>query len=187
MLSHLPAGQAGKATVEVDQTSPNVTTTHQGLALISAGSVKVHVSYPTIQAYPYVQVTPRGDVEEGWWADNYTDVGFDIALNRAQARDVLFTWRVDAISAETKVFLSDGTAATVDPTSGAIKLPEVVQVASTPEVAPAPSTEAPIEIAVPSLMPPVEDEASIATSPEAVLPEMSTSTSAVVIATSTSL
>jgi len=101
--------------------NPTVTTkAYQGFALVVAGSNKVHVSFPSLQAYPNVQVTPRGEVDGGWWTDTYLDTGFDILLKQIQTHDVTFAWHVEATQPDEQVAISDGTFATVDPMTGMI-------------------------------------------------------------------
>jgi hypothetical protein len=93
-------------------------TVQRGFAIIIAGSKKVHVNYPTIGSYPNVQVTPRGEVEGGWWTDGYTDVGFDIILKQEQMRDITFAWRVEATGEGEQVLMSDGTSASINSSTG---------------------------------------------------------------------
>ncbi|HEU0051224.1 MAG TPA: hypothetical protein VFQ60_04180 [Patescibacteria group bacterium] len=111
------------ATTSTDQITGK---TYQGFALVVAGGTRVHVSYPSLQAYPNVQTTPRGEVDGGWWTDNYSDVGFDIIFKKPQNHDVTFAWRVDATNQDASVFLSDGTKAAIDPLTGQIVFGTVV-------------------------------------------------------------
>lgn len=90
----------------------------QGYARIDSGSRSVHVSYTSINTYPNVQVTPRGDIQGRWWTDNYTDVGFDIYLEQEQTRNVMFAWQVTATQGGEWLLLSDGTRVGLDPTTG---------------------------------------------------------------------
>lgn len=92
--------------------------TQRGFALIAAGEKKVHVAYTSILSYPNIQVTPRGQVNGGWWTDNYSDIGFDLFLNEEQARDVTFAWTVEGTVQGMRVYRSDGTYAEVNPTTG---------------------------------------------------------------------
>ncbi|MBM3204615.1 hypothetical protein FJZ48_01380, partial [Candidatus Uhrbacteria bacterium] len=108
-----PSEETTTSTGEV----PARITQYQGFALVEAGATKVHVSYPSLLAYPNVQATPRGEVEGGWWTDYYTDVGFDIIFKQPQTHDVTFAWRVEATDTNARVYVSDGTHATMDPTS----------------------------------------------------------------------
>jgi len=104
----------------------------QGFATVSAGSKKVRIEFPSLGAYPNVQVTPRGSVAGGWWTDSYTDTGFEIIMADAQDHDVVFAWRVEATTGSDIMRMSDGTYASVDPLTGA---PVGLQAAtSTPEI-----------------------------------------------------
>lgn len=131
----------------------------QGFATIVAGSKKVRIEFPSLGAYPNVQVTPRGSTKAGWWTDSYTDTGFEIILSEAEDHDVVFAWRVEATTASDIMRMSDGTYAPVDPITG---LPTGLMAPTTtvdiieeptPEIAPEPdastSTE-PIPDPVPS-------------------------------------
>ncbi|MCE9586470.1 hypothetical protein K8R04_04100 [Candidatus Uhrbacteria bacterium] len=90
----------------------------QGFATITAGSKKVRIEFPSLGAYPNVQVTPRGSTRGGWWTDSYTDTGFEIILSETEDHDVVFAWRVEATTASDVMRMSDGTYATVDPITG---------------------------------------------------------------------
>lgn len=91
---------------------------YRGFAYVEAGSKRVHVAYDSVLSYPNIQVTPRGQVNGGWWTDNYTDTGFDIFLNDKQMRDVTFAWSVQGTPVGTRVYRSDGTYALVNTTTG---------------------------------------------------------------------
>ncbi|MDO8617764.1 MAG: hypothetical protein Q7N87_02660 [Candidatus Uhrbacteria bacterium] len=118
----LTAGQVTGDRLQVVAQSLQLTASksYQGFALVESGSKKVHVSFPSLQAYPNVQATPRGEVDGGWWTDYYTDIGFDILLKQAQTHDVTFAWRVEATQMDEQVSISDGTIASVDPMTGVI-------------------------------------------------------------------
>jgi hypothetical protein len=81
----------------------------RGLAKIEAGSTHVHVSFDTINAYPFVQVTPRGLINGSWGTDGYTDSGFDILLSQAQSFDAYFSWQAEPLDTNDRLFQSDGT------------------------------------------------------------------------------
>ena len=87
-------------------------TSHRGLARIMPGGQRVHISFPSFNSYPLVQVTPQGDVGDGWWTDNYNQDGFDIFLKGPLFHPVTFNWRVEPTDLDqNKIFLSDGTTA----------------------------------------------------------------------------
>jgi YVTN family beta-propeller protein len=56
----------------------------QGFATISAGAKKVRIEFPTLNAYPNVQVTPRGSTGGAWWTDDYSDSGFEIIMQETR-------------------------------------------------------------------------------------------------------
>jgi hypothetical protein len=91
---------------------------YRGFAYVEAGSKRVHVAYDSVLSYPNIQVTPRGQVNGGWWTDNYTDTGFDIFLHDKQMRDVTFAWSVQGTPTGARVYRSDGTYALVNTTTG---------------------------------------------------------------------
>lgn len=76
--------------------------------------MEVHVSYPTINAYPLVHATPNASTQGAWWIANRSDTGFDIIMETAQTHDVEFTWMVTAMRPGTYRFLSDGTNVAID-------------------------------------------------------------------------
>ncbi len=90
----------------------------QGFATISAGAKKVRIEFPTLNAYPNVQVTPRGSTGGAWWTDDYSDSGFEIIMQETQDHDVVFAWRVEATAGGDVMRMSDGTYAPVDPLTG---------------------------------------------------------------------
>jgi YVTN family beta-propeller protein len=90
----------------------------QGFATISAGAKKVRIEFPSLNAYPNVQVTPRGSTGGAWWTDGYSDSGFEIIMQETQDHDVVFAWRVEATTGGDVMRMSDGTYATVDPLTG---------------------------------------------------------------------
>ncbi len=92
--------------------------TRRGLAKISAGSLRVTVSYESIGSYPFVQVTPRGLIVGTWGTDNYTDTGFDILLSERQSFDVNFSWEVEPLQMGDRVYHSDGTYLDLDRLTG---------------------------------------------------------------------
>ncbi len=102
-----------------------VSTSHKGFAKIAAGAKKVTVTFATLNAFPNVQVQPRGQVLGGYYTDDYTDVSFTINMNEAQTRDVTFSWLVTATTDGDQVFLSDGTTAPLNTMTGETIAPEV--------------------------------------------------------------
>jgi hypothetical protein len=109
------------AVIAPEPTTPSqivVTNDKQGFATVLAGSKKVRIEFPSLGAYPNVQVTPRGSTGGEWWTDSYTDTGFEIIIAQAQDHDVVFAWRVEATTASDVMRMSDGTYATVDPLTG---------------------------------------------------------------------
>jgi YVTN family beta-propeller protein len=90
----------------------------QGFATISAGAKKVRIEFPSLNAYPNVQVTPRGSTGGAWWTDGYSDSGFEIIMQETQDHDVVFAWRVEATAGGDVMRMSDGTYAPVDPLTG---------------------------------------------------------------------
>ena len=90
----------------------------QGFAKIVAGSNKVRIEFPSLGAYPNVQVTPRGSISGGWWTDSYSDTGFEIMLGATEDHDVVFAWRVEPTLATDVMRMSDGTYSVVDPLTG---------------------------------------------------------------------
>jgi hypothetical protein len=140
----------------------------QGFATIVAGSKKVRIEFPSLGAYPNVQVTPRGSIGGGWWTENYSDTGFEIILSGTEDHDVVFAWRVEATTASDVMRMSDGTYATVDPVTG---VPVNWTTTSTEEIIlepePAPEPEAqPIEVPPPMIEPEPEPEPSLTLEPE---------------------
>jgi hypothetical protein len=107
-------------TTVVNQTVVNEGTSimRRGVAMIAAGSKKVRVTYDSISAYPFVQVTPRGLIQGNWGTDNYSDVGFDIVLSEEQSFDTYFSWQVEPLQGGDQLNLSDGTTASIDPVTG---------------------------------------------------------------------
>ncbi len=114
----------------------------RGLAKIETGAVKVHISFETLNGYPFVQTTPRGLIVGAWSTDNYTDTGFDIILEQPQTFDVVFGWEARALDGSTMMIMSDGTSLLVDPTSGQVVVQEpepIEEEPSTPSEPPAPT------------------------------------------------
>lgn len=145
---------------------------YRGFALVESGSKRVHVAYDSVLSYPNIQVTPRGQVQGGWWTDNYTDIGFDIFLHQVQLRDVTFAWSAEGTPTGARVYRSDGTYALVNPTTGEA----LIQTLAT-------STEAisPEPIESPRVAP-IEEHATT-TAPSILVPvtEVSSSTPSVVL------
>jgi len=133
-----------------------------GFARIAASAKKVHISYPTLGAYPLVQVTPRGDVEDGWWTDNYSDTGFDIILRNALSHEINFSWQATAAQeTDNHVINSDGTTAEINFHTGDIipVPPEEEPTSLANDVAP--PVEPPTEQVVTSTTPVVEEATSM--------------------------
>jgi hypothetical protein len=145
---------------------------YRGFALVESGSKRVHVAYDSVLSYPNIQVTPRGQVQGGWWTDNYTDIGFDIFLHQSQLRDVTFAWSAEGTPTGARVYRSDGTYALVNPTTGEALIQTLAT--STEAISPEPVESprvAPIEehttTTVPSILVPVSEVSS--STPSAVL------------------
>jgi hypothetical protein len=109
----------------VEQTVVNQTNVYEstgvirrGVGMIAAGSKKVRITFDSIGAYPFVQVTPRGLIQGNWGTDNYSDVGFDIILSQEQSFDAYFSWQVEPLQGSEQLNLSDGTTAELDPVTG---------------------------------------------------------------------
>ncbi len=187
----------------VTSTTPVLLTTpksYQGFAVVAAGGVKVHVSYPSLLAYPNVQATPRGEVDGGWWTDRYTDIGFDIILKQAQTHEVVFAWQVTATAQDASVSVSDGSKASIDPTNGQIIFDSPSAVTTTTAVTdvsttPTPITDVPVSSTAMS-SPETTTTTSVVSSTDAVLPAAtltefqvtgSTTTAAVTNTTSSSM
>ncbi|QQR60431.1 hypothetical protein IPH19_03380 [Candidatus Uhrbacteria bacterium] len=98
----------------------NVTSgvTRRGVGMIVAGSKRVHISFDSIGAYPFVQVTPRGLIQGNWGTDGYSDTGFDILMSAEQTFDAYFSWQVEPLQGSDRLNLSDGTSADIDPVTG---------------------------------------------------------------------
>jgi hypothetical protein len=92
--------------------------TRRGVGMIAAGSKRVHISFDSIGAYPFVQVTPRGLIQGNWGTDGYSDTGFDILLSAEQTFDAYFSWQVEPLQGSDRLNLSDGTSADIDPVTG---------------------------------------------------------------------
>jgi hypothetical protein len=90
----------------------------RGLARIEAGSKKVHVSFETINGYPFVQATPRGLLVGAWGTEGYSDIGFDIVLSEAQTFDAYFSWQVEPLQTGDRLYQSDGTYLDLDQMTG---------------------------------------------------------------------
>lgn len=123
---------------------------YQGLARITTRGTKVRVEFPSVGTYPLVQVTPYGEIEGGWWTQNYTHTGFDILLKKAQMHELSFAWRVESMTPEqSTVPLSDGSLGQIDIDTGALipkdPVDDVIEEISTPTPTPVPTpTPAPI-------------------------------------------
>ncbi|MEI7512929.1 MAG: hypothetical protein WCK01_05760 [Candidatus Uhrbacteria bacterium] len=121
----------------------------RGLAKIDAGSSQVHVSFDSVNAYPFVQVTPRGLITGGWGTDHYTDTGFDIILSEPQGFDAYFSWQVEALGGSDRLYQSDGTyldlnQMTGQPIGGQTPTTTLDVVTSTDPVIVAPTSSEPV-------------------------------------------
>jgi len=92
--------------------------TRRGVGMITTGSKRVHITFDSIGAYPFVQVTPRGLIQGNWGTDGYSDTGFDILLSAEQTFDAYFSWQVEPLQGTDRLNLSDGTTADLDPITG---------------------------------------------------------------------
>lgn len=145
---------------------------YRGFAFVEAGEKRVHVAYDSVLSYPNIQVTPRGQVNGGWWTDNYTDIGFDIFLHDKQLRDVTFAWSVQGTPVGARVYRSDGTYALVNTTTGEALIQTVAT--STQPTVPEPQEQQPeppvtqeITTTTQSIVTPIEP---VASSTELVVP-----------------
>jgi hypothetical protein len=96
----------------------NFGSARRGVAKIATGSKRVRVTFNTLNAYPFVQATPRGLIIGNWGTDAYSDTGFDIILQEEQTFDVYFSWSVEALSNEDRQYNSDGTVSAIDSLTG---------------------------------------------------------------------
>ncbi len=169
------AGVSGSAATTV--VSPTVVTgqSYQGFAIVASGATKVHVSFPSLGAYPNVQATPRGQVEQGWWTDGYTDKGFDIIFAQVQTHDVTFAWKVEPTTQGTQIYLSDGTAATVDSMTGLVV--PLTSTATTTTTATVPTNTSVVTTSTDTVV----QETAPATEPET--PEETTSSTPIAVTT----
>ena len=120
-----------------------------GLAKIYAGATSVKVSFPSVQAYPVIQLTPNGQTRSGYWYTDVSDTGFTIVIGEPSTVDLGFSWTVHPSVANQRMSFSDNTSATYDPLTG---LP-VVSVPPTPTVSTSTSTSSTEDVgglAVPS-------------------------------------
>jgi hypothetical protein len=124
----------------VTTTTTSLPTVYRGFAKVAAGDTKVHVSYPSLRAYPIIQATPSGETDGGWWISGETDIGFDIVLKQPQMHDVTFSWSAEATTADNQVYLSNGTITAVDPTTGSIVNVPTAPTSTEPQIQPAAST-----------------------------------------------
>lgn len=112
----------------------NYSPPQHGIALVAAGAKYVRITFPSLLAFPNAQVTPRGEVDGGWWTDNYSDTGFDIRLKQAQTHDVVFMWSVMPLQEGERAFVSDGTTADVHALTGEIRTTRPAAATSTEEI-----------------------------------------------------
>jgi hypothetical protein len=89
-----------------------------GLAKIAAGSMSVAVSFPSLNAYPLVTVTPYGLPTGHWGISDVTDHGFTIILASPETFDQVFAWKAEPSQSGYVMSFSDGTASTYDPLTG---------------------------------------------------------------------
>ncbi|MBP9709876.1 hypothetical protein KBD61_02495 [Patescibacteria group bacterium] len=148
------SNQASDQPVKTDHVAKEVS--YRGFAYVEAGSKQVHVAYDSVLSYPNIQVTPRGQVNGGWWTDNYTDIGFDIFLHDKQMRDVTFAWSVQGTPTGARVYRSDGTYALVNTTTGEALIQTVAT--STQPTVPEPQEQQPVT-------PPVTQDVPTSTEP----------------------
>ena len=89
-----------------------------GLAKIYAGATSVKVSFPSIQSYPIIQLTPNGQTKSGYWYSDVSDTGFTIVIGEPATVDLGFSWTVQPSVANQRMSFSDNTSATYDPLTG---------------------------------------------------------------------
>ncbi|MFA5936024.1 MAG: hypothetical protein WC787_04195 [Patescibacteria group bacterium] len=81
-----------------------------GFAKMYAGATEVNVTFPTINAYPVVSVTPRGDVGN-YYTDDWSDTGFTILLKEPLNFDAVFSWFVTPSEVGSVMHFSDNASA----------------------------------------------------------------------------
>lgn len=133
--------ETSSAVTFIEYTDPGVSP-RSGLAIIFAGQKEVNVSFPTLNTYPLVTVTPYGITNGGWGLRNVNDHGFVMVLESEQTADLTVAWKAEPSQEGSKVWYSDGTSAIYDPTSGEAvpkeALPEKSEAASEEEAVDAP-------------------------------------------------
>ncbi|MCC7522980.1 hypothetical protein IT407_04265, partial [Candidatus Uhrbacteria bacterium] len=143
-----------------ENTVQNFGSARRGVAKIASGSKRVRVTFDTLNAYPFVQATPRGLIVGNWGTDAYSDTGFDIILQEEQTFDIYFSWSVEALSDEDRQYNSDGTVSAIDSLTGqdveVIEEPTSTESgADVPEAGDSEAVEEPIETSEPTPEPPV--------------------------------
>ena len=89
-----------------------------GFAKIYAGSRSVNVSFPSLHAYPIVQITPYGEPKGGVWMTKVSDTGFEIVVGEAPQFDLQFAWTAESSVNGNRMHFSDNTTLPYDPLSG---------------------------------------------------------------------
>ncbi len=145
--------------------APAISKTHQGLARILVKGTKVHVSFSSVESYPWVQVTPYSEIEGAWWTANYSETGFDILLKQPQMHELTFAWSVRGLTIDDQnIPISDGSRGDLDLKTGRLPSTEVEE--SVPVLAPVPDpTPDPVPVPVPVPAPTPSVEENQATSP----------------------
>lgn len=112
--------------------TPSASVPLSGLAKVFAGATSVKVSFPSIQAYPVVQLTPNGPTKGGYWYSDVSDTGFTIVIGEVSSADLGFSWTVQPSVTNQRMSFSDNTSATYDPQSGlpAASVPSVQTVST---------------------------------------------------------
>jgi hypothetical protein len=90
----------------------------QGLAKIYAGETSVHVTFPTLQAYPVVHVRPYGAIGESYWVSDVGDDGFTVVLSAPASAERTFSWIARPSASGDTMSFSDNTSLPYDPQSG---------------------------------------------------------------------
>ncbi len=131
--------QGPSSVTYVEYTDPGISP-RAGLATIAMGAKEVNVSFPTLNAYPLVTITPYGLPVGGWGLANVNDHGFTVVLESEQSFDLVLAWKAEPSQDGGEMWYSDGTFAPYDPTSGLPVLQEIEEAPVTEETASASSS-----------------------------------------------
>ena len=78
----------------------------------------MNVTFPTLNSYPLITVTPYGIPTGKWGLINVNDHGFTIVISQEENFDLMFSWRAEPSLDGYNMSFSDGTSATYDPMTG---------------------------------------------------------------------